>query len=123
MSQWWTAADSAELDVLVHELSKGAEQHRASCAACKPEPCAFLTSYLEHRETCWKCENSIKLATATYGEPCPRYAEFVAHSDACARCNPCPGMTKAIKIVVEWRDGRALLSRAESLRRALEEAA
>jgi hypothetical protein len=55
---WWTAADAAELDVLVHELVAAVEQHRETgcrtCAAGYP-PCpgvqAAITVAIEWRET------------------------------------------------------------------------
>ena len=71
MSEFWTEADAAELDVLVRALVNG---------------------YFEHRERCAIC-----LAGTPY---------------------PCPRAQKAIAEVVEWRDARALLSRAEALREA-----
>jgi hypothetical protein len=69
--EFWTDADDAELDVLVHALVHGVFDHREKCAIC--------------------------LA----GEP-----------------YPCPHVQAAIAVVVEWRDKRALLSRAEALREA-----
>jgi hypothetical protein len=67
-SPWWTAADAAELDVLVHEL---------------------VSRYFEHRPRCASC---------AAGDP------------------PCPHLREAIEAVVDWREARALLSRAEYLR-------
>jgi hypothetical protein len=32
---WWTAADDAELDLLVHEFVKAAFRHREACATCR----------------------------------------------------------------------------------------
>lgn len=45
------------------------------------------------------------------------------HRERCAIClagepYPCPQVQKAIAVVVDWRDNRALLSRAEALRLA-----
>jgi hypothetical protein len=44
------------------------------------------------------------------------------HRELCALCRaneaPCPHVQKAIAVVVEWRDARALLSKAEALREA-----
>lgn len=120
---WWTPADAAEFDVLIYEVARGMDEHRQKCDACNPEPCPVLASYREHRATCWKCSNSIKVATKIYGEPCPHYAEFISHGGACARCKPCPGMTRAITLVAEWRHVRALASRAEWLRRQQDERA
>lgn len=31
---WWTAADDAELDLLVHELVRAVDIHRAGCSVC-----------------------------------------------------------------------------------------
>jgi hypothetical protein len=64
---WYTAADQAELDVLVWALVYG---------------------YFEHRERCGRCVGP----------------------------EPCPHVQAAIREVVDWRDARALLSRAEALR-------
>ena len=68
LGRWWTAADAAELDVLVHEL---------------------VSRYFEHTPRCASC---------AAGYP------------------PCPHVRAAIEAVVDWREARALLSRAESLR-------
>jgi hypothetical protein len=68
VSEFWTEADSAELDVLLHALVNG---------------------YFEHRERCRICLS---------GE------------------RPCPHLQAAIREVVEWREARLLLSRAEGLR-------
>jgi hypothetical protein len=65
---WWTAADDAELDVLVSELVRRARQHRDHCSVCSA------------------------------GGPW------------------CPGMVEALEIVIEWRDGRILRSKANYLR-------
>ena len=35
-SSWWTPADAAELDVLVHELVRVAFVHRERCSTCQP---------------------------------------------------------------------------------------
>jgi hypothetical protein len=68
LGRWWTAADAAELDVLVYEL---------------------VSRYFEHRPLCASC---------AAGDP------------------PCPHVREAIEAVVDWREARALLSRAEYLR-------
>jgi hypothetical protein len=65
---WWTAADAAELEVLVHELVEVAFEHREHCEACR-------------------------------------------------RGNRCHVLGSAIDEVIEWRDRRALRSRAVWLRR------
>jgi len=114
----WTAADSAELDLLSFELGARFTEHRANCAACHPGRCCpTLAAYLEHRDTCRPCENAIKVSTATYGDPCPRYLAHLEHGQTCPRCNPCPALVKAISAVVDWREGRALRSTATWLRR------
>jgi hypothetical protein len=75
VSEFWTEADSAELDVLVNELVTGYFEHRHACRACVPN--AML---------------------------------------------PCPHVQRAIAVVVDWRDARWLLSRAEALRARVERA-
>jgi hypothetical protein len=64
----WTAADQAELDVLVDALVRAGFAHKG-CAAC-------------HRLNTW-----------------------------------CPPMREAAEAVLDWRRARALLSRAEYLRK------
>jgi hypothetical protein len=32
--EWWTAADAAELDVLIHEFLRAVYRHRDVCAIC-----------------------------------------------------------------------------------------
>ena len=54
---------------------------------------ALVTGYWEHRDRCRAC-----LSRAEPGSL------------------PCPHLRTAIKEVVDWRDARALLSRAEALR-------
>ena len=34
LGSWWTAADGAELDVLLYELVRGVSEHRERCARC-----------------------------------------------------------------------------------------
>ena len=77
---FWTAADGAELDVLLWALATGYDEHRKLCRACRPDP-----------------------------DPDAPY--------------PCPSLMRAVGEVVDWRDARALLSRAEALRTQLEERA
>ena len=113
MNPWWTAADGAELDVLVYELARGQEHHRENCRACQPGDCPEYTAWREHRAGCRGCQHEAPL---THGGPCERHADFIAHGDGCPRCNPCPHMLRAIALVVEWREARELLSRAEWLR-------
>jgi hypothetical protein len=61
---------------------------------------ALVNGYAEHRRRCRAC--------ATSGEP---------------GSLPCPHLQAAIAEVVAWRDARLLLSRAEGLRREIEERA
>jgi len=112
-TQWWTPADEAELDVLAFELSRSYFQHRERCAACQPGDCPELVAWREHLDECPACRGDAPL---TFGPPCSRKAEFIAHGDTCVRCNPCPSLRLAIELVLEWREARELLSRAEWLR-------
>jgi hypothetical protein len=110
---WWTAADSGEMDALVWELCRSYFEHRQRCRSCSPFPCPVLTRWRSHLEECKACRGDAPL---TYGLPCERYHEFIAHGDSCRRCNPCPALRTAIEVIVDWRDTRELLSRAEFLR-------
>jgi hypothetical protein len=65
---WWTAADEAELDVIVHEFVTNAFRHRDGCPTC-------------HTGGPW-----------------------------------CRSLREAFDVVVEWRDGRVLRSKAAWLR-------
>ena len=111
---FWTAADAAELDILVHEAVRLAEEHRARCEACKPGDCPEYVAWRQHLEVCAACRGD---APITYGPPCSSHAQFVAHGDSCPCCNPCPTLTRLVEIVIDWRDGRVLRSKAEWLRR------
>ncbi len=62
---WWTAADQAEADLLVHEL---------------------VTGFFDHRQWC--------------------------------RQPVCPHLAEALKVILEWRRRRELLSIAARLRAA-----
>jgi hypothetical protein len=48
-SPWWTAADAAELDVLVHELVRVGFLHREACSCCRAgyPPCPRLGEAIE----------------------------------------------------------------------------
>jgi hypothetical protein len=48
---FWTAADQAELDVLVHALVAGYFEHRGKCRACRPDACADV----HDAATCPRC--------------------------------------------------------------------
>jgi hypothetical protein len=111
--EWWTAADGAELDVLVWALVSDYETHRQLCRACRPEPCARYEAWLAHEAECLACRGRAPL---TYGPPCPQRRRFLDEHRDCVRCLPCPHLQRAIAEVVEWRDARMLLSRAEALR-------
>jgi hypothetical protein len=111
---WWTDADAAELDVLTYELCRGYfADHRERCAYCQPGDCSELIAWREHLAECAACRGDAPLA---YGLPCHRKREFIKHGDECKRCNPCPYLRRAIDSVVDRREARALLSRAEYLR-------
>ena len=70
----WTAADAAELDVLLHEL---------------------IDCYFDHRDRCAHC---------------------LAWRERRPDSSPCPYLGSAIGIVLDWRQRRQLLTRAEELR-------
>ena len=48
----WTAADQAELDVLVHSLVFDFDEHRKHCDACQPGPCPRYEAWLDHKAAC-----------------------------------------------------------------------
>jgi hypothetical protein len=108
---YWTAADAAELDVLVYELARRSTEHRDHCEACRP--CPEYEDWRRHLDGCRRCQDEAPL---TYGGPCSRRAQMVAHGNACPSCNPCPTLTKLAEIAVDWRDGRVLKSKAAWLR-------
>lgn len=111
----WTAADQAELDVLLwHLASEYVDHRRRGCRACDPSHCEELAAWYAHRETCCACEGDAPL---TFGPPCADWHERrLAHGRTCPKCNPCPHLRAAIAVVCDWREARALLSRAELLR-------
>jgi hypothetical protein len=110
----WTEADAAEQEVLIFEVCRGYfDDHRERCAYCQPGGCPQLVAWREHLDKCPACRGDAPL---TYGSPCKRKREFIDHGDNCKRCNPCPYLRRAIEAVVDWREARALLSRAEYLR-------
>jgi len=109
---FWTAADQAELDVLVHYLVVDHLDHRERCDGCRPEPCVALATWLTHKADCRACQAGAPLPL---GPPCSERRHFLDHQN-CARCLPCPHLQRAIAAVVEFRDARRLLSRAEALR-------
>jgi hypothetical protein len=115
----WTDADQAELEVLLHEVTIGYAEHRQRCRACRPEPCPELETWRAHQATCRACEGD---APVTFGPPCERRERWLGHNRrGCVKCLPCRHLRAAIREVVEWRDARVLLSRAEALRAELRE--
>ena len=116
----WTSADAAELDVLVHALVFDFWEHRKQCRACDPDPCPRLEAWLEHEADCRICEG---LAPLTFGWDCSVRRRFLEEHRDCVRCAPCPHLQAAIAEVLEWREARILLSRAEALRTDAEERA
>ena len=109
----WTDADAAELDVAVQTLAFDFWEHRERCEACRPEPCPRLEAWLEHEAGCRICEG---LAPLTFGWVCPERRRFLDEHHDCVRCLPCPSLQRAIAEVIDWRELRALRSRAEYLR-------
>jgi len=108
----WTAADQAELDVLLHELTTGYAEHREKCDAC--QPCGDYAAWKEHETACRACQGDAPL---TFGPPCYRRDQWLEHNRrGCARCLPCPSLQAAVRVVVGWREARMLLSNAEALR-------
>ncbi len=111
---YWTAADAAEADVLLWTLTTDFySEHRERCEACRPEPCARYAAWVTHEADCRACRGDAPL---TFGRPCPERRRFLDEHHGCARCNACPHLQKAIAEVLEWREVRILLSRAEALR-------
>jgi hypothetical protein len=109
----WTPADAAELDVLVHELTRCYARHRERCSACRGG-CPELHAWAQHLAECERCQDEAPL---TFGGPCSRRDEFLAHGDGCVRgCNPCAHVRTAIEAVVGWREARLLRSTASWLR-------
>lgn len=108
----WTAADQAELDVLLHALTFDYWEHRERCEACRP--CDELGTWRAHKDECPACRGDAPL---TFGPPCERSERWLEHNRrGCVRCLPCPSVQKAIREVVDWHEARRLLSRAEALR-------
>jgi hypothetical protein len=114
----WTAADAAELDVLVWALTTDYHEHRQRCEAC--QPCPEPERWQAHKAACRVCQGKAPL---TYGTDCIARDGFQEHFRSCPRCLPCQHLQKAVAEVVEWREARILLSRAEALRANLEERA
>ena len=118
VTESWTQADDAELDVLVHALVFDFWEHRKKCRACRGEPCPDLEAWRAHKAECRACQGDAPL---TFGLPCEHHKAFLEHNRrGCPLCLPCPHLQKAIAEVVDWREVRILLSRAEALRADLE---
>lgn len=107
----WSAADSAELDVLLHEIVTRFDEHRRTCP--HHQPCEILAAYRRHKETCLCCQGDYPL---THGWQCSARDAFIEHGAGCAACNVCPHIKLAIAAVMDWREGRILRSKAEELR-------
>ena len=120
MTAWMDAdqaeLDQAELDVLLHTLTTDYEAYRQKCEAC--QPCDVLGAWRAHRIECKACRGDAPL---TYGPPCKRRANWLEHNRrGCKRCVPCASLRAAIAEVLDWREARALLSRAQALRAQIE---
>jgi hypothetical protein len=113
---FWTEADQAELDVLLHALVFDYWEHKNGCIACDGSPCPQYEAWFEHKASCRACQGDAPLTFPPSADCRRRHSEFVAHGDACWRCNPCPHLKAAIAEVLDWREARILLSRAEALR-------
>jgi hypothetical protein len=118
-----TAADDAELDVLVHALVFDFWEHRKHCEACRPGPCPELEAWRAHKAACPARGGDAPLSHPTTDDCRHRHAAFVEHGKTCPPCNPCPHLQAAIREVCDWREARILLSRAEALRVAENERA
>jgi hypothetical protein len=122
---WWTEADSAELAVLIAELALRGAEHKARCPTCQ----ALADSHCAGRESIARERAAYDYAPLSgpkgfYAGVRRRLAE---HDAACRTCRlaksaRCAALEEAIKVVIEWRWKRGLLSRAQYLRRK-EEAA
>jgi hypothetical protein len=113
VTAYWTPADAAELDVLTQALVFDYWEHRRRCEACKPGPCPRYEVWRAHEAECKACRG---IAPLTFGPPCAERQRFLDEHHDCARCLPCPDLLAAIAEVVDWREARLLLSRAEALR-------
>jgi hypothetical protein len=59
---WWTPADRAELDLLVHELVDEVYEHRQNCDRC-PAPCPWVNAAIE-RVTDWRRDRMLRSRAA-----------------------------------------------------------
>lgn len=117
-ASWWTAADRAEWNLLVDELVSGYLEHRDACPVCRHDRCPRAEAWLAHRAGCLACANGIRVETVSFGPPCSEYLGYVEHVSGCGVCSPrpCPALSKAVSIVLEWRRRRELLTLAVRLR-------
>ena len=109
---WWTEADQAELDIALWELVWVLDEHRATCPV---------------RAGCDALER-LSGETAPYDlapldAPPGLFADVrlpkSEHLGACPVCShgSCRVVVAAIEALLDWRTRRALLSKAEWLRR------
>ena len=117
---FWTEADEAELAVLLHALVFGYAEHRQRCEACNAVPCPELGAWYAHKAGCRACQGDAPLS---FGVPCWDWRDRrLEHGRTYKRCNPCPHLQTTIREVVDWHGARQLLSHAEALRAAENEA-
>ena len=106
--------------MLVWTLTAEFDVHRRACEACSPDPCDELEAWRSHKAACRACEDEAPL---TFGAPCEDWRERrLEHGRTCLRCNPCRHLQEAIRGVVDWHIARELLTTAELLRAAENEA-
>ena len=98
---WWTEADQAELDIALWELVWVLDEHRATCPV---------------RAGCDALERLSTLDPGLFADVRLPKSE---HLGACPVCShgPCRVVVAAIEALLDWRTRRALLSKAEWLRR------
>jgi hypothetical protein len=113
---WWTSADSAEASALIYELVTALRAHGEGCQICTAScdlPRAIATE--------WEPYDLAPLdgPAGLYADVRRRRAEHYATCEDCALVarRPCPSVGAAIDELLDWRRRRALLSRAEYLRR------
>ena len=110
---WWTEADQAELDIATWELVCVLEEHRATCPVCGAR-CDALE---------WLSAETAPYDLAPLDAPKGLFANVrrrkAEHLCICSVCShgPCRVVVAAIEALLDWRTRRALLSKAEWLRR------
>jgi hypothetical protein len=109
---WWTEADQAELDIATWELVCVLEEHRATCPVCVGCDALKRLSI----ETARHELAPLDAPKGLFADARRRKAE---HLSACFVCShePCRVVAAAIEALLDWRTRRALLSKAEWLRR------